>query len=101
MADKSSVVVTEAAAAEPGAFNIKEFDVNPTTDEIRISWESASGLSYDLLSETDLTTPTATWPVYDGHENIPATPPENSLLLSPIPVESRRFFSVRAQWAPE
>jgi hypothetical protein len=91
-----NVIVSEAAATEPGAFNINQFDVDPTTDEIRISWESEQGLSYDLLSETDLSTPTSTWSVYDGYENIPATPPENVLLLSPIPVEPRRFFSVRA-----
>lgn len=96
-----NLLVREATEPAPGVLRIKEFDVNEAADEILISWESRLGLRYALLSDTDLSNPVATWPVYDGHENIDATPPENFLLLSPIPVDSRRFFSVRAQWPTE
>jgi hypothetical protein len=96
-----NLLVREATEPAPGVLRIKEFDVNGAADEILISWESRLGLRYALLSDTDLSNPVATWPVYDGHENIDATPPENFLLLSPIPVDSRRFFSVRAQWPTE
>jgi hypothetical protein len=96
-----NVIVSEAAAPAPGAFRIKQFDVDPGNDEIYISWESEGGLRYDVLSETDLANPIATWPVYDGHEDIAATPPANFLFLSPIPVDDRRFFAVRAQSVTE
>lgn len=92
-----NILVGEAAAAEPGAFRIKQFDVDPIADEIFLSWESEHGLQYALLSDTDLANPIATWSIYDGHEDIAATPPENALLLSPIPEGGRRFFSVQAE----
>ena len=90
-----NLTVSEPAAAVVTAPVISQFVVDPAANQIHIRWQSAQGLSYALLSNTDLSIPVASWPVYNGLHNLSATPPENSLLLSPTPPESRRFFSIR------
>jgi len=69
-------------------------------DEHSISWESQDGLLYNLRSETD---PSASlpevWPIFDGKENIVATPPENTVTF-PLPAELLRLFVVEEFPAP-
>jgi hypothetical protein len=52
-------------------------------------------MRYDLVSDTNLGTPVEAWRLY-RFTNIVAFPPDNGLLLSPIPGEAMRFFSIRA-----
>ena len=91
-----NLIVSEVAAPAVTAPLINQFLIDPVADQIHLGWQSTQGMSYTLLSNTDLSTPVATWPIYRGLQNLIATPPENSLLLSPIPPESRRFFSIMA-----
>ena len=91
-----NLIVSEVAAPAVTAPVINQFLIDPAANQVHIRWQSTQGLSYTLLSNTDLSTPVATWPIYRGLQNLIATPPENSLLLSPIPPESRRFFSIMA-----
>ena len=47
---------------------------------------------YNLRSVTaPSTAPPATWPIWDGHGEIPATPPSNSLTI-PRPADAERYF---------
>ncbi|MDE0827372.1 MAG: hypothetical protein OSA48_11290, partial [Akkermansiaceae bacterium] len=73
------------------------------TNELEISWDSAAGFLYTLHSETDLSAvdeqgPGA-WPIYNGHEDLVATPPRN-VLTFPFPADSERFFAIEAFPAP-
>jgi hypothetical protein len=76
------------------------FRVRASGPDLVFSWESKDGMLYNLRSETD---PSATdppgWPILDGHENLEATPPENTLTL-PRPPDSRRFFVIEQFPAP-
>lgn len=57
------------------------------------TWDSKTGKLYDLLSASNLTTAPETWAVWDGRQNIEATPDENSLTI-PRPAEPTRFFAI-------
>ncbi|MGB1130924.1 MAG: endonuclease/exonuclease/phosphatase family protein, partial [Haloferula sp.] len=62
------------------------------------SWNSRVDKLYDLLSSTDLSTPTSGWPVYDDgvtlYENI--VPSGLTTVLSAVPsADPRRFFVLR------
>jgi hypothetical protein len=63
------------------------------------TWDSAAGILYNLLSDPGLATDPAGWPVWDGHQNIEATPPENTLTIS-RPADPERFFVVESGPAP-
>jgi len=90
-----NIIVSTTDVSQPQALRITQFNANPVADTLGISWRSAQGMRYDLLSDTNLATPIATWPVYKL-TNLMAFPPENSLLLSPIPQGANRFFSIKA-----
>ncbi|MCX6923951.1 MAG: hypothetical protein NT154_12195, partial [Verrucomicrobia bacterium] len=90
-----NIIVSTTDVSQPQAFRISQYEFDPVADTLGISWRSVHGMRYDLLSNTNLATPIATWPVYQL-TNLMAFPPENSLLLSPIPKEANRFFSIRA-----
>ena len=70
------------------------------TGNLSISWESQSGTLYNLRSETD---PSAAdpidWPVFDGNEDLAATPPTNTVTF-PLPAEPIRLFVVEEFPAP-
>ena len=74
------------------------FDAGSAT--LSISWLSEPGKLYNLRSEVD---PGAgaplEWPVFNGQENIPATPPENTLTI-PLPDNLTRFFAIEGFDAP-
>jgi len=84
-----------AAAGDPLGFRVRA-----SGPDLVFSWESKDGMLYNLRSETD---PSATdppeWPILDGHENLEATPPENTLTI-PRPSDSRRFFVIEQFPAP-
>jgi hypothetical protein len=70
---------------------------------LELSWNSIGGELYTVHSETDLSAvgeqgPGA-WPIYNGHENIVATPPRNALTF-PYPADPERFFAIEAFPAP-
>ena len=72
----------------------------PATDELRLSWESEAGKLYNLRSTLDPgSAAPLEWPVFGGHIDLVATPPENTLTI-PLPDELSRFFVVEEFNAP-
>jgi hypothetical protein len=86
---------------QPFQVTITKNSVTPGTFDF--SWASQPGKIYDLLTSTDLATPTAEWPVYnDGvtvYQAIP-TAGETTTLTAVPSAGSRRFFAVREYDAP-
>jgi len=67
---------------------------------ITLSWNSKDGKLYNLRSEADLSAgDPITWPIFDGNEDLVATPPENSVTF-PLPADAERFFVVEEFPAP-
>jgi hypothetical protein len=64
------------------------------------TWTSQAGKEYDLVSNTELSTPINTWLVWEGHAGLPATPPNNVLADVPGGGDTRRFFAVVERDAP-
>jgi uncharacterized protein (DUF2141 family) len=67
-------------------------------------WNSLSGMQYDLVTSTDLTTPVTSWPVYDDgvnpvYENIPATGTA-TMLTGVVKVGTKRFFALIEEEIP-
>ncbi len=61
---------------------------------LSIGWESQDGMLYNLRSVVDPSSAApADWPIFDGNENIEATPPENTLEFA-LPGDPERFFVV-------
>lgn len=76
------------------------FRVDRSGANLVLTWDSADGLLYNVRSVVDPSSDVpANWPTYNGHENIAADPPENSLVIA-LPPESERFFVVEAFPAP-
>jgi len=72
----------------------------PVADTLSIAWESQASMLYTLRSETDPSNgEPATWPIFGGHEDMEATPPENTLTI-PLPPDPTRFFVIEAFPAP-
>ena len=69
-----------------------------TAGLLEFTWNSRSGMEYDLVSETDLSRPLSTWPSYDDgvtvHENIPPSGTGTNLLSGIVPEGPTRFFAV-------
>lgn len=63
-------------------------------------WDSQDGRLYDLVSATDLSTASTSWPVWDGREDMIATPPVNTLTDIPGGGDTRRFFAMIEKLAP-
>jgi hypothetical protein len=74
--------------------------VTQVGSDLVFTWTSQAGMRYDLLSEIDPSVAMPIdWPVYDGHEQIMATPGTNTLTI-PLPAESERFFVIKEYPAP-
>ena len=69
--------------------------------DLIIEWDSSDGSLYNLRSDTDPATNSdpATWPIFDGHQDLAATPPENTLSFS-FPADDSRYFVVEEFPAP-
>ena len=79
-----------------------QLDVNhlPVTDEIEVKWPSQTGKLYNLRSETDpASAEPINWPIYGGHQDIVATPPENTLTF-PRPGDPLRLLVIEEFDAP-
>lgn len=65
-------------------------------DELVLTWESQGGELYNLRSEADASAgDPITWPIFDGHAGILASPPLNTLTI-PRPANPKRFFVIEA-----
>jgi len=87
------------------AFEVSQADdfvveVNAVGDDLVFTWESKAKQQFNLRSETDPSSgEPVTWPIFDGHGGIPATPPLNTLII-PRPADPVRLFVVEAFPAP-
>ncbi len=81
----AAVVVPEPVRAE--------ISYDPGSGDLTMSWDSRSGMLYNLRSATGLATAPETWPIYGGHHDLEATPPQNTLVF-PLPAEAVRFFVI-------
>ena len=76
-------------------------EISPNGSVFDFSWFSRKDKCYDLLSSTDLATPSSTWPVYDYgvnlYENIvPSGITGGWTVLSAVPCDDpHRFFALR------
>lgn len=70
--------------------------VSSSNGMLTFTWTNRPGKVYDLLSETDLTTNPATWPVYDGHTEMTG----DTLIIPLPPGESQLFFALLEKDAP-
>ncbi|HIG27354.1 MAG TPA: hypothetical protein EYQ50_05975, partial [Verrucomicrobiales bacterium] len=92
------MTLEQLTAAIPLALNVIGDGAN-----LDFEWDSLSGMQYDLVTSTDLTTPVNTWPVYDDgamtYEDIPATGTTTMLAGVPI-VDPIRFFALIEEPVP-
>jgi len=72
---------------------------DPGSGDLTLTWNSRDGRLYNVRSELDLSTDPATWPIFDGHQDLAATPPENTLSFS-FPADDSRYFVVEEFPAP-
>jgi hypothetical protein len=76
-----NLAITQSAAT-PGAYDF--------------TWDSQPGELYDLCSSTGLSTPRATWSVWDGNTGIPGSAGTTTTLTDvPEGDDPRRFFVVK------
>ncbi|MCP4729099.1 MAG: hypothetical protein GY872_03385 [Roseibacillus sp.] len=93
----SDVLGGTTPAADP---EITEIDYDPDAGNLRIRWDSQDGRLYNLRSESDPSVAAPIdWPIFDGHQDLAATPPENTLTF-PLPADSERFFVIEGFPAP-
>lgn len=72
----------------------------PAGNTLRFEWESAAGMVYNLRSVMDpASAEPLDWPIFDGHTDIEATPPANSLEI-PRPPDDERYFVIEELLAP-
>ncbi len=73
---------------------------DPESGTLSLRWESRGGRLYNVRSEAD---PSGAlpieWPVFDGNEDLPATPPENSVSFV-LPADPQRLFVIEEFPAP-
>lgn len=102
-----NVFVNALAIGQPtGKVGVQITDISydNANGELNISWESKAGKLYNLRSESD---PSATapleWPLFvqgaTTYENLPGTPPSNTLILD-FPPEALRLFVIEEFDAP-
>ena len=79
---------------------LENLEVTRSGTDLVFTWDSRGGKLYNLRSQTD---PSAAdlkdWPVFDGHMEIEATPPANTLSI-PLPADPLRLFVVEEVRAP-
>jgi hypothetical protein len=71
-------------------------DLDPSGQNLVLTWNSRKGMLYNLLSDPGLESEPASWGVWMGNENIPADQDgENSLTIPlPFPPDLTRFFAI-------
>ena len=77
---------------EPFTLSIMPNSSNPGSYDF--TWASQIGKIYDLVSNTDLSSPPGSWPVWMGNANIPAASSITHLADIPGGGAPRRFFAV-------
>ncbi|MCU0779538.1 MAG: sialate O-acetylesterase [Akkermansiaceae bacterium] len=96
------IAITRLATPAAPPFNLV-ITPNAAPGLYDFQWNSQAGKVYDLLTSTDLATPTAEWPIYnDGetlHKAIPSAGETTTLTAVPC-ADPRRFFAVREYDAP-
>ncbi|YCM46899.1 putative Ig domain-containing protein (plasmid) [Verrucomicrobiaceae bacterium 227] len=75
------------------ADSFRAFSEETATGDLRLTWPSAPGLTFDLVSSETLETPPSQWPVHTP--NIPAHPGGTSTSFEITTPDPARFFSVR------
>ncbi len=79
---------------------VTDISHNSSTGQFSISWESAEGKLYNLLSVIDPSSDLPIdWPIFGGNADLAATPPENTLTI-PLPADPERFFVIEEFNAP-
>jgi hypothetical protein len=75
-------------------------EVESSGSDLTFTWDSRNGMLYNLRSETDpsMAAP-LDWPLFDGQQDLEATPPKNTLTIA-LPVDSERFFVIEEFNAP-
>jgi len=70
-------------------------------DNLVFTWPSRSGKLYNLRSEVDpsVAPDPVSWPIWDSHQAIAATPDENTLTI-PRPADPTRYFVIEEYDAP-
>ncbi|MDE0597332.1 MAG: hypothetical protein OSB65_18980, partial [Roseibacillus sp.] len=90
----SGIQIISLGGAEPLPLEVSGRDM------LTFRWPSQRGQLYTLRSETDPSVADPIdWPVFDGHQDMEATPPENTLTI-PRPPEAKRFFVIEGFAAP-
>ncbi|MFP6878537.1 MAG: hypothetical protein VCA37_17055, partial [Roseibacillus sp.] len=90
----SAIQIISLGGAEPLPLEVSGRDM------LTFRWPSQRGQLYTLRSETDPSVADPIdWPVFDGHQDMEATPPENTLTI-PRPPEAERFFVIEGFAAP-
>ncbi|MBK1826577.1 LamG-like jellyroll fold domain-containing protein [Haloferula rosea] len=79
-------------------------EISQTGSTLAFSWNSKAGKQYDLVSSTDLSTPVASWAVYDDlvnppYEDIPSTGALTTL-SGVEKVGTTRFFAIVEEDVP-
>jgi hypothetical protein len=95
-----SFSVVDVPPPSSGPFTVSILPNATTPGNYDFTWTSQAGKEYDLVSNTELSTPINTWLVWEGHAGLPATPPNNVLADVPGGGDTRRFFAVVERDAP-
>ncbi len=74
--------------------SITDIDYDSNTDTVSLTWTSRANRLYDLLSATDLSTPPASWDVYEGQEDIAGSDNGTTTLTGALISGTPRFFVV-------
>jgi hypothetical protein len=89
--------------SEPDVVILTDVSSDPGAGTISFSWESKAGKLYNLRSEADPAQIAGVvpidWPIFGGHSDLAATPPENTLTI-PMPADLTRLFVVEGFPAP-
>jgi len=91
--DYRSFSITDLADPVPVVLSFTRSTSDP--GQLVLEWPSQEGKVYDLLGETDLSSPVPTWLVWDGNSGIVASGTGiNSLSISPGLGEPTQFFAL-------
>jgi hypothetical protein len=72
------------------------FEVEADGDHLVLTWESQNGQLYNVRSESDPSRgDPVSWAIYNGHADIGATPPLNTLII-PRPADPLHLFVIEA-----
>ena len=85
---------TSNEAGSSGGTPSLALTITPNSGNYNFAWESQNGKVYNLVSATELITPTTSWPVWQGQEGIAGTAPTNTLTNILGGGDPARFFAV-------